>query len=123
MVIENMSPLPYNASVLAQAVGARLGFNSYNNQQSGAASYSRDIQIALDTHKSKLLSYKLYIDYYEGFHRLNFASAKWRSVFGGLFNQFADNLCAPIIDAAADRLKINSFTVTADPSSGNSNYF
>lgn len=69
------------------------------------------INNALKTHAAKGAEYKLFIDYYEGRHNLAFATVKWRNTFGSLFRQFADNLCAPIVDAAADRLKVTGFSV------------
>lgn len=51
-------------------------------------------------------SYELYGNYYEGEHRLLFATRKFRATFGNLFNAFADNLCAPVVDAVADELQV-----------------
>ena len=64
----------------------------------------------LTTHRNRSASYQRYISYYDGNHDLSFATNKWRNAFGNLFRQFADNLCAPIIDAAADRLQVTGFT-------------
>ena len=75
-----------------------------------------DIQPALDMINIKAPIYNQYIDYYEGRQQLNFATVKWRAAFGSLFKQFADNLCAPIVDAAADRLKITAFTAVSGDS-------
>lgn len=54
-------------------------------------------------------AYELYRDYYEGRHRLLFATEKFRNTFGDLFQAFADNLCAPVVDAVADRLQLRGF--------------
>jgi len=54
-------------------------------------------------------TYKTYCDYYEGAHNLNFASEKFWNAFGPMFRAFADNLCAPVVDACADRLDIVGF--------------
>lgn len=53
--------------------------------------------------------YKLYSSYYNGDHNLTFASEKFKNAFGKLFQAFADNLCAPVVDACADRLNIVGF--------------
>src|SRR5690348_1372694 len=72
---------------------------------------SPELKMVLAQHNATAPAYMHYIDYYEGRHNLTFATIKWRNAFGGLFRQFADNLCAPIVDAAADRLKVTGFTV------------
>jgi hypothetical protein len=56
-------------------------------------------------------------DYYEGRHRLGFAGAKWRASFGHLFSHFADNWCQMVVDACAERLKVEGFRMTDDPAS------
>lgn len=78
------------------------------------ASYisQNEMQLALDMIRTKSPYYEQYINYYEGRQSLNFATVKWRAAFGSLFKQFADNLCAPIVDAAADRLKITGFSAS-----------
>lgn len=60
--------------------------------------------------------YALYQAYYDGEHRLAFASDKFKSAFGNLFQAFADNLCPAVIEAVADRLVITGFqTVGTQP--------
>lgn len=53
--------------------------------------------------------YVLYRNYYEGEHRLAFASEKFRNTFGTLFKEFAENVCAPVVDSLSDRLVITGF--------------
>lgn len=48
-------------------------------------------------------------DYYEGKHRLAFASDKFLEVFGGQFQAFADNWCGVVVDAVHERLGIVGF--------------
>lgn len=48
--------------------------------------------------------------YYDGQQRLMFATEQFRKVFGQLFEAFADNLCAPVVDAIADRLAIEGWS-------------
>jgi hypothetical protein len=50
-------------------------------------------------------------DYYFGQHRLTFATQKFLNAFGPLVQAFADNLCATVVDAVADRLEIEGFSV------------
>jgi hypothetical protein len=46
---------------------------------------------------------------YHGQHRLAYASEKFRTAFGRLFFQFADNLCPVVVDSVSNRLKIIDF--------------
>jgi hypothetical protein len=57
----------------------------------------------------RMKSYKLRNNYYNGDHRLTFASEKFRTVFGLLFMELADNLCPAVVDAVADRMRITNF--------------
>lgn len=45
-----------------------------------------------------------YLDYYRGVHRLRFASPEFQDYHLGRYQGFTDNWCAPVIDAAAERL-------------------
>jgi hypothetical protein len=54
----------------------------------------------------RLLGYALARRYYDGEHSLTFATEKFKSVFGRLFNALADNLCPAVVDSVADRLKV-----------------
>lgn len=47
--------------------------------------------------------------YYRGDHPLAFASDKFRTSFGGLFNDFADNWCELVVDAVEERLNVQGF--------------
>ena len=57
----------------------------------------------------KRQAYALYNAYYDGDHRLAFATEKFRSTFGTLFKEFAENFCPAVVDSMADRLKIAGF--------------
>jgi hypothetical protein len=48
-------------------------------------------------------------DYFEGNHRLAFATDKFRTTFGKLFQAFSDNLCPAVISSLSDRLTLRSF--------------
>lgn len=52
-----------------------------------------------------------YDDYYDGRHRLAFATAKFRESFGALFTALADNWCEVVVDAAVERLRIEGFSI------------
>jgi len=52
---------------------------------------------------------QVYDDYYRGKHRLQFATPKFRSTFGWLFSEFADNWCQIVVDSVAERLKPQGF--------------
>ena len=47
-------------------------------------------------------------NYYEGNHRLAFATDKFRQTFGKLFSAFADNLCPAVVNSLSDRLVVTS---------------
>jgi hypothetical protein len=47
--------------------------------------------------------------YYEGDHKLAFATAKFREAFGALFAEVADNWCRIVVDASAERLQVQGF--------------
>lgn len=53
-------------------------------------------------------------DYYEGRHRLAFASEKFRAAFGGLFGAMSDNWCPIVVDAVEERLGVQGFRFDSD---------
>lgn len=53
--------------------------------------------------------------YYDGDHRLAFASEKFLEAFGGLFGAFADNWCETVVDAVEERLGVQGFRVGDNP--------
>lgn len=66
---------------------------------------------ALHRLMSSLPAQALFRDYYQGDHRLVFATSKFRETFGSMFAAFADNLCPAVVDAVADRLQVQAFSV------------
>jgi len=68
-----------------------------------------DLQWALDDIGARAKAYQHFRDYYNGDHRLLFATEKFRNAFGDLFQSFADNLCSSVVDAVADRLEVAAF--------------
>lgn len=53
--------------------------------------------------------YRKYAAYYDGEHDLRFATVKFRSTFGNLFKEFAENMCPAVVDSLNDRLRILGF--------------
>lgn len=47
--------------------------------------------------------------YYMGKHQLLFATAKFRETFGLLFGALSDNWCDLVVDASAERLRVDGF--------------
>jgi len=74
-----------------------------------------EITRALQELRRRRAGYQLYSNYYEGNHRLTFATEKFRNTFGNLFREFADNLCPAVVDAVSDRLKLIGFDVEDGP--------
>jgi len=61
---------------------------------------------ATEALNSELQSFVRYEDYYLGDHPLEFATDRWKEVFGNVFEQFADNWCQVVVDAMVQRLEI-----------------
>jgi hypothetical protein len=57
-----------------------------------------------------MIHYALCCSYYDGNHRLAFATEKFRNAFGMLFREVADNVCPTVVDAVSDRMVITGFT-------------
>lgn len=47
--------------------------------------------------------------YYNGEHKMAFTTSQFRQTFGNLFAAFADNWCDLVVDAAAERLRVEGF--------------
>lgn len=60
----------------------------------------------------------LFDNYYRGHHRLQFASPKFRTAFGNLFSEFADNWTPLVIDAVTERLNPQGFRIGIDSEKG-----
>lgn len=73
-----------------------------------------DIAVALEQLKAQANDYLVAQEYYDGEHALKFATRRYREVFGGLFNEFADNLCPLVVDALADRLEVVGFSLEGE---------
>lgn len=71
-----------------------------------------DARWALQQITARAPAYKLARDYYDGRHRLAFATEKFRQAFAGLFHAFALNLTAPVVDAVHERVRIEGWGLT-----------
>jgi hypothetical protein len=70
-----------------------------------------------EKHSHRLRRIRKYLDYYEGDHNLAFASQKFKEHYGGLFRDLSDNICGVIVQAMAERMKVQGITTpTNDPS-------
>jgi hypothetical protein len=75
----------------------------------------RDVLLeALAARQSKLARYDAY---YRGEHKLLFATIKFRETFGMLFQSFSDNWCDLVVDASAERLRVDGFRFGGDDAS------
>lgn len=63
--------------------------------------------------EDRLGGYRRAREYFEGSHRLTFATEKFRETFASQFGAVRDNLCPAVIEAKADRLVVTG--VDADP--------
>lgn len=72
---------------------------------------SEDLEWAVAQYKpsERMRRYSLYWNYYEGNHRLAFATDKFKESFGNLFREFAENACPAVVDSLVDRLKLLGF--------------
>jgi hypothetical protein len=61
--------------------------------------------------------FKLYDDYYEGNHPLAFATSKYSEAFGDLFASFSDNWTAMVVQAKAERLRVEGIRIGDDTES------
>lgn len=68
-----------------------------------------DLAWAVEDVRRRLDRYALHRDYYEGRHRLVFATEKYRNAFGDLFREFADNMCDDVVDESVDRLAVQAW--------------
>lgn len=62
--------------------------------------------------------YQLHRDYYEGAHRLAFATTRFRQTFGPLFEKLRDNLCPPVVDSLVDRVQITGWASAGNDATG-----
>lgn len=63
-----------------------------------------------------------YLDYYRGVHKLRFASDEFAKYHLGRYQGFNDNWCAPVIDAAAERLNTTGIRLGEDTREADSEF-
>lgn len=69
-------------------------------------------------HDGRNDTYRRYQAYLDGDQPLMFATEKFRSAFGRLFEAFAYNRCEAVVDAHADRLQVGGFGANNETVSG-----
>lgn len=70
-----------------------------------------DLKWALSEFARLANGYKVAREYYDGNHRLSFATEKFKSTFGQLFAAFSDNLMPVVVETPRDRLKLGAFSL------------
>jgi hypothetical protein len=75
---------------------------------------NQDVVWAVDTIRANLKPVQRAMRYWKGDHPLNFATDKFRSTFGELFQELADNLCDDVVNEPTDRLQIDQWTSSTD---------
>lgn len=53
-------------------------------------------------------------DYYSGIQGRRFVGTKYRELFAKMFENYAENFCAVVVDAAAERLEVQGFRFPAE---------
>jgi hypothetical protein len=76
---------------------------------SDAVEAKRYLEVLDEKLKARNPEITLWEQYFEGMHRLQFATSRFRSIFGNLFREFADNWCPLVVEASVERLHINGF--------------
>ena len=66
--------------------------------------------------KARLPAIARWEAYYAGEHRMAFTTAQFRETFGALFSAFSDNWCDLVVDASAERLRVEGFRFGSDTS-------
>ncbi|HEX8833983.1 MAG TPA: phage portal protein, partial [Abditibacteriaceae bacterium] len=62
---------------------------------------------------TRVQRFAFYRDYYEGRHKLTFATQKFMDTFGDTFQAMAENLCPAVVDSVTDRLQLQGFTAAS----------
>lgn len=71
-----------------------------------------DISWALAALSRNTPDYDKAAAYYDGDHKLTFATEKFRNQFGRLFQELSINHCAVVVDVPADKLQLDEFVVS-----------
>lgn len=57
---------------------------------------------------------RVYNDYYLGKHKLEFATEKFQEAFGGLFREFAENVCGVVVNSMVERIGVLGFRLQGE---------
>lgn len=68
--------------------------------------------------KQRRSALELYDAYYEGEHRLAFATPSYRHLFGDMLKEFADDWCQLVVDAEVERMIPQGFRFTSTAKAG-----
>ncbi len=68
-----------------------------------------DIESALECLRSRQADYARYRDYYDGRHRLQFATDAFQAAFGSMFRTMAYNRARSVVDAYTNRLQVTGW--------------
>ena len=72
------------------------------------------LQWAVDRMPDRIEDVHLLDGYYNGDHRVAFATEKWRTQFSRLIRTLNANYCPAVVDAMVDRLRLAEITVYRD---------
>jgi hypothetical protein len=89
--------------------------SSFSADPGGSMTWLKTLQQQLGWRNDRLSTFD---NYYRGIHRLQFATPKFQTAFGGLFNAFADNWVPLVVDAVVERLHPIGFRMGADADKG-----
>lgn len=96
-----------SAQRLARRIAVSTGTSDSTLPNTGTPEWWRDRLFAELC--ARRFAYALYEAYYDGQHRLAFATSKFREAFATLFSAFADNWCEIVVDASVERIRVDGF--------------
>lgn len=67
---------------------------------------------ALKAHELRTVLYSKLRRYYDGLHEMRYVSSKFREKYGGLFAEFADNMCRKVVDVPKSRTLLDGISAT-----------
>jgi hypothetical protein len=95
------------SAALARRIAHELGSPTTEGLSPDSPDWWRERLLArLYERRTRLETYEAY---YDGVHRLAFATDKFREAFGNLFSAFADNWCDLVVDASVERIGVEGF--------------
>ncbi len=73
-----------------------------------------DVAWAIADITAKLPAREKALRYFKGDHDLNFATTKFRNVYGTLFQELRNNMCDDVVNEPTDRLQITNWSTPSD---------